>query len=93
MAAGQNFGFEDVVEPMFEMGQDAFRLPLEELLQYEMGDGGRTAGYKKVSTPCATPRQPLPVRPADPAPANLSRPAVPTLTRPAISTLSSSCQS
>lgn len=45
----QNFGFENLVEPMFEMGQDAFKLPLDELLEYEMGDGGRTAGYKKVS--------------------------------------------
>ena len=47
----QNFGFEDVVEPMFEMGEETFQLPLEELLEYEMGDGGRTAGYKKVSKP------------------------------------------
>ncbi|KAM0749232.1 Clavaminate synthase-like protein [Meredithblackwellia eburnea MCA 4105] len=44
----KNYGFEEVIEPMFEMGEDTFQLPLEELLKFEMGDGGRSAGYKKA---------------------------------------------
>ena len=49
--AGQNFGFEDLVEPMFEVGEDTFRLPLDELLQFEQADSGLSAGYKKASRP------------------------------------------
>ncbi|KAL8290484.1 hypothetical protein RQP46_002742 [Phenoliferia psychrophenolica] len=35
-------------EPIFEVGQKAFAIPIEESLGYEMGDTGRTFGYKKA---------------------------------------------
>ncbi|GAA5873979.1 hypothetical protein JCM1840_006109 [Sporobolomyces johnsonii] len=43
----KNFGFEDLTEPMFEMGGATFRLPQEELLPFEQGDSGMSAGYKR----------------------------------------------
>ncbi|KAK4047456.1 hypothetical protein OIV83_005368 [Microbotryomycetes sp. JL201] len=43
----KNHTVEDLVEPMFDIGQDTFSSPVEELLPYEMGSEGRTAGYKK----------------------------------------------
>ncbi|GEM06813.1 oxidoreductase,Oxoglutarate/iron-dependent oxygenase family [Rhodotorula toruloides] len=44
----KNFGFEDVVEPMFEMGKATFSLPDDELMPFEQGDSGMSAGYKKA---------------------------------------------
>ncbi|CEQ41406.1 SPOSA6832_03107 [Sporobolomyces salmonicolor] len=43
----KNFGFEDLTEPMFEMGSATFSLPEEELLPFEQGDSGMSAGYKR----------------------------------------------
>lgn len=43
----KNHGVEP--EPIFELGERAFSIPIEESLEYEMGDSGRTFGYKKVS--------------------------------------------
>ncbi|KAM0790376.1 hypothetical protein ACM66B_003258 [Microbotryomycetes sp. NB124-2] len=43
----KNHSVEELVEPMFEIGQDTFSSPVEELLPFEMGSEGRTAGYKK----------------------------------------------
>ncbi|KAM0747741.1 Clavaminate synthase-like protein [Meredithblackwellia eburnea MCA 4105] len=37
-------------EPMFEMGEETFDLPEEELLKFEQGDGGMSAGYKKAGS-------------------------------------------
>lgn len=45
----KNHGVDEFVEPMFNEVGEVFKEPLEELLKYEMGDGGRSAGYKKVS--------------------------------------------
>ncbi|GAA6011324.1 hypothetical protein JCM10207_008300 [Rhodosporidiobolus poonsookiae] len=42
----KNFGFEEAVEPMFEMGQATFALEREELMPFEQGDSGMSAGYK-----------------------------------------------
>ncbi|GAA6037219.1 hypothetical protein JCM8097_008627 [Rhodosporidiobolus ruineniae] len=44
----KNFGFEEVIEPMFEMGQATFDLPNEELMGFEQGDRGMSAGYKRA---------------------------------------------
>lgn len=53
----KNHGVEP--EPIFELGERAFKIPLEESLEYEMGDSGRTFGYKKVRrTFCCTPFKP-----------------------------------
>jgi hypothetical protein len=41
----KNFGFEDVIEPMFEMGKATFDLSKEELMPFEQGDTGMSAGY------------------------------------------------
>ena len=35
-------------DPIFEFGEETFQIPLEEKLGYEMGDSGRTFGYKKA---------------------------------------------
>ncbi|KAK4699999.1 hypothetical protein P7C70_g6253, partial [Phenoliferia sp. Uapishka_3] len=35
-------------EPVFEMGQDTFALPMEELMKFEQGDTGMSAGYKRA---------------------------------------------
>lgn len=43
-----NYGFEDNIEPMFAVGEETFRLPLEELLKFEQGDSGRTCGFKRA---------------------------------------------
>ncbi|BGP06707.1 hypothetical protein NBRC10512_004784 [Rhodotorula toruloides] len=42
----KNFGFEDKLEPMFEMGKATFSLDKEELMPFEQGDLGMSAGYK-----------------------------------------------
>ncbi|GJN87337.1 hypothetical protein Rhopal_000286-T1 [Rhodotorula paludigena] len=42
----KNHGVEDLTEPMFEMGKATFALPEEELMKFEQGDGGMSAGYK-----------------------------------------------
>ncbi|GAA5829462.1 hypothetical protein JCM11251_005060 [Rhodosporidiobolus azoricus] len=42
----KNFGFEDVIEPMFDMGKATFDLSPEELAPFEQGDSGMSAGYK-----------------------------------------------
>ncbi|GEM06806.1 oxidoreductase,Oxoglutarate/iron-dependent oxygenase family [Rhodotorula toruloides] len=42
----KNFGFEDKLEPMFEMGKATFSLDKEELMPFEQGDSGMSAGYK-----------------------------------------------
>ncbi|PRQ78046.1 Clavaminate synthase-like protein [Rhodotorula toruloides] len=44
----KNFGFEEVIEPMFEMGKATFSLPDDELMPFEQGDSGMSAGYKKA---------------------------------------------
>lgn len=46
----KNHGVEDLTEPMFEMGKATFDLPLEELMPFEQGDSGRSAGYKAVGS-------------------------------------------
>lgn len=33
---------------MFEMGEATFALPAEELMGFEQGDGGMSAGYKRA---------------------------------------------
>lgn len=33
-------------EPVFEVGEDTFALPLDELMEFEQGDSGRSAGFK-----------------------------------------------
>ncbi|GAA5967827.1 hypothetical protein JCM21900_001783 [Sporobolomyces salmonicolor] len=43
----KNFGFEDLTEPMFEVGSATFSLPEEDLLPFEQGDSGMSAGYKR----------------------------------------------
>ncbi|PBK65378.1 Clavaminate synthase-like protein [Armillaria solidipes] len=42
----KNHGIEEDVSPMFEMGEETMRLPLEEKMKYEQGDDGRSFGYK-----------------------------------------------
>ncbi|KWU44250.1 Clavaminate synthase-like protein [Rhodotorula sp. JG-1b] len=42
----KNHEIDDLTEPMFEMGKSTFSLPAEELLPFEQGDGGMSAGYK-----------------------------------------------
>ncbi|GAA5855802.1 hypothetical protein JCM8547_000361 [Rhodosporidiobolus lusitaniae] len=42
----KNHGVEDQTEPMFEMGDATFSLNKEELMPYEQGDSGMSAGYK-----------------------------------------------
>lgn len=44
----KNYGFEDLIEPMFRVGEETFRLPLQELLKFEQGDSGRTCGFKRA---------------------------------------------
>ncbi|GAA5873799.1 hypothetical protein JCM8547_005949 [Rhodosporidiobolus lusitaniae] len=44
----KNFGFEDVIEPVFDMGDATFKLPQEELDGFEQGDSGMSAGYKRA---------------------------------------------
>ncbi|GJN87342.1 hypothetical protein Rhopal_000291-T1 [Rhodotorula paludigena] len=44
----KNHGVEDLTEPMFEMGQATFELPDDELMPFEQGDSGMSAGYKKA---------------------------------------------
>jgi isopenicillin N synthase-like dioxygenase len=44
----KNYGFEEVIEPMFAVGEETFRMPLEELLKFDMGDDGRSCGYKRA---------------------------------------------
>ncbi|GAA5884412.1 hypothetical protein JCM6882_005241 [Rhodosporidiobolus microsporus] len=46
----KNFGFEDLTEPMFEMGQATFDLTDEELEPFEQGDSGMSAGYKRAGS-------------------------------------------
>ncbi|GAA5821170.1 hypothetical protein JCM10212_002574 [Sporobolomyces blumeae] len=46
----KNFGFEHLIEPMFEMGEATFDLPLEELMPFEQGDSGMSAGYKRAGS-------------------------------------------
>lgn len=36
-------------EPIFAIGEATFDLPLEELMQFEQGDSGMSAGYKKAN--------------------------------------------
>ncbi|KAK4703375.1 hypothetical protein P7C70_g2840, partial [Phenoliferia sp. Uapishka_3] len=35
-------------EPVFEMGEETFALPMEELMKFEQGDSGMSAGFKKA---------------------------------------------
>ncbi|GAA5834082.1 hypothetical protein JCM11251_003613 [Rhodosporidiobolus azoricus] len=42
----KNFGIEDQTEKMFEMGAATFALDKEELMPFEQGDSGMSAGYK-----------------------------------------------
>ncbi|TNY21408.1 Clavaminate synthase-like protein [Rhodotorula diobovata] len=44
----KNHGVEDFTEPMFDMGKATFDLPDEELMPFEQGDSGMSAGYKKA---------------------------------------------
>ncbi|BGP38549.1 hypothetical protein JCM10449v2_002484 [Rhodotorula kratochvilovae] len=44
----KNHGVENLTEPMFEMGKATFELPDEELMPFEQGDSGMSAGYKKA---------------------------------------------
>lgn len=44
----KDYGFEDAIEPMFAVGEETFRLPLETLLEFEQGDSGRTCGFKRA---------------------------------------------
>lgn len=46
----KNHGVEDLTEPMFDMGKATFDLPLDELMPFEQGDSGRSAGYKAVGS-------------------------------------------
>ncbi|BGP38552.1 hypothetical protein JCM10450v2_002501 [Rhodotorula kratochvilovae] len=46
----KNHGVEDLTEPMFEMGKATFDLSEEELLPFEQGDSGMSAGYKKAGS-------------------------------------------
>ncbi|KAI6026642.1 hypothetical protein BKA83DRAFT_95040 [Pisolithus microcarpus] len=44
----KNHGAEQEAKAMFELGAETFALPLEEKLNYEQGDSGRSFGYKKM---------------------------------------------
>ncbi|KAG0654573.1 hypothetical protein C6P46_001594 [Rhodotorula mucilaginosa] len=46
----KNYGVEDLTEPMFDMGRATFSLPEEELLPFEQGDSGMSAGYKAAGS-------------------------------------------
>ncbi|GAA6011300.1 hypothetical protein JCM10207_008291 [Rhodosporidiobolus poonsookiae] len=46
----KNFGFVEAIEPMFAFGEDTFNLPDDELLPYEQGDSGMSAGYKRAGS-------------------------------------------
>ncbi|GJN87345.1 hypothetical protein Rhopal_000294-T1 [Rhodotorula paludigena] len=46
----KNHGVEDLTEPMFKMGEDTFSQPLEDLLPFEQGDSGMSAGYKRAGS-------------------------------------------
>ncbi|ORY79744.1 Clavaminate synthase-like protein [Leucosporidium creatinivorum] len=37
-------------EPIFAIGEDTFDLPEEELMKFEQGDGGMSAGFKKAGS-------------------------------------------
>ncbi|GAA5852365.1 hypothetical protein JCM9279_001177 [Rhodotorula babjevae] len=44
----KHHGVEDLTEPMFAMGKATFELPDDELMPFEQGDSGMSAGYKKA---------------------------------------------
>lgn len=44
----KNYGFETAVDATFTVGEDIFSLQVEDLLPFEQGDSGRTAGYKRA---------------------------------------------
>ncbi|BGP14511.1 hypothetical protein JCM10213_000385 [Rhodosporidiobolus nylandii] len=46
----KNLGFEDLTEPMFAFGDATFKLPDEDLLPFEQGDSGMSAGYKRAGS-------------------------------------------
>jgi len=42
----KNHGTEELVEGMFDMGEETMKLPMEEKMKFEQGDDGRSFGYK-----------------------------------------------
>ena len=40
----KNHGADKEVQGMFEMGLETMKLPMEEKLEFEQGDGGRSCG-------------------------------------------------
>jgi len=44
----KHHGVEHLTEPMFAMGKATFELPDDELMPFEQGDSGMSAGYKKA---------------------------------------------
>ncbi|GAA5852360.1 hypothetical protein JCM9279_001174 [Rhodotorula babjevae] len=46
----KHHGVEDLTEPMFAMGKATFELPDDELMPFEQGDSGMSAGYKRAGS-------------------------------------------
>jgi len=46
----KNHGADKEVQAMFEMGSETMKLPMEEKMKFEQGDGGRSCGYKAAGT-------------------------------------------
>ena len=40
----KNHGADKEVQGMFEMGSETMKLPMEEKMKFEQGDGGRSCG-------------------------------------------------
>ena len=41
----KSHGADAEVDAMFDMGEETMKLPLEEKMKYEQGDGGMSFGY------------------------------------------------
>jgi len=46
----KHHGVEHLTEPMFAMGKATFELPDDELMPFEQGDSGMSAGYKRAGS-------------------------------------------
>jgi len=52
----KNYGMEEEINGMFDMGAETMALPLEEKMRYEVGDEGGSFGYKAAATNAIDPK-------------------------------------
>ena len=45
LASMKNHGADELVNEMFDMGEETLDLPLEEKMKYELGDEGGSFGF------------------------------------------------